>query len=187
MNWLSRAVRQGDPRNSRYVIFFSLWDLPVISRWLILREEFSWKKSFNKARTIFSFNARRKGHHCYHSLPRLPHPQGRHRRNTSPSQPLSFAVGENLLHQYHPRERAKDDWLCMLHGERFLIWEFKGETVSHFLWKWTPVKWSIKAVMSSERVLSSLEFTLSGHFAEAFRPAFAQLKKKSVFYRRFRV
>lgn len=52
---------------------FSLWDLSVISLWLILREEFSWKKSFNKARTIFSLSAPRKGHHhslrAYLSLP----------------------------------------------------------------------------------------------------------------------
>lgn len=45
----------------------------MISLWLILREEFSWKKSFNKARTIFSLSARRKGHHhslcAYLSLP----------------------------------------------------------------------------------------------------------------------
>lgn len=45
---------------------FSLRDLSVISLWLILGEEFSWKKSFNKARTIFSLSGQREGHHlCF--------------------------------------------------------------------------------------------------------------------------
>lgn len=41
---------------------FSLSDLSAISLWLISGEEFTWKKSFNKARTIFSLSRQREGH-----------------------------------------------------------------------------------------------------------------------------
>lgn len=56
----------GAPRWPRELCVCHLCFLSEISQWSAadwyLREEFSWKKSFNKARTIFSFSARRKGH-----------------------------------------------------------------------------------------------------------------------------
>lgn len=45
-----------------HAIFISLGDLCAISLWLILGEEFSWKKSFNNPRTIFSLSKQREGH-----------------------------------------------------------------------------------------------------------------------------
>lgn len=64
INWLIYCVScQGDPGNSGYTC--NLYFLSVICLWLILGEEFSWKKSFNKARTIFSLSRQREGHHLF--------------------------------------------------------------------------------------------------------------------------
>lgn len=64
------VVCQGDPGNSGYTC--NLGFLSVISLWLILEEEFRWKKSFNKARTIFSLSRHREGHHlCFCVYPIL--------------------------------------------------------------------------------------------------------------------
>lgn len=74
MDWFAEwVVCQGDPGNSEYTCnLLLLFFFPcVISFWLILGEEFSWKKSFNKARTIFSLSRQREGLHfcvCIHFI-----------------------------------------------------------------------------------------------------------------------
>lgn len=99
------------PRWPRELWVCNLCFLSVISLWLILRGEFNWKKSFNKARTIFSLSGQREGHHlcfCIYSTSSSW---------SAPALSLSaflFSPELVVLHRSHPRERTKVDLFLAL-------------------------------------------------------------------------